>query len=426
MRLLWLLWLFLSPMAIGAAEPLTLKQAISRALENSPDLRVSLAQQEKAHQAYLEARAQFIPNVVVGSGLAATRGFPLSIEGAAPSLFQVNSTALLLNQPQKHAIAESRQMWRAAESGAAARREEIVWKTAAAYLELNKAQRSLEFARREVESAARIEQAVADRVREGREIPLELSRARLAVARHRQRVAALEGQAAVLQTMLLGLTGIPATQSIETVDGSAPALDIPASADAAVERALEAHQELKRLAQEVAARESRVRSERAQRWPQFDLVAQYAVLSRFNNYDRFFRDFERHNAQLGLSLRFTIFDGRRIETRVAQTEAELMQVRAALAAARNDIALAVSRLFRQVQQYEAAREVARLELEVARESLTIALARFEEGRISGQELERARSEESARWIGYLDANFDRERARLDLLRQTGNLSAALR
>lgn len=418
--------LLLLPLATALAEPLTLKQAVQLAVQHHPGLQAAQAQQEKAHQAFREARAQFIPNVVIGSGLAATRGFPLSIEGAAPSLFQVNSTALILNLPQRHAITESREMWRAAESSAAAQRDEIVWRTAAAYLELHKTRRAHEFARREVESATRIEQAVAELVREGREIPLEHTKARLAVARHRQRVAALEGQAAVLETLLRGLTGLPTSRSIETVDETAPVADMPASAEAAIERAVASHQELKRLALEVSAREARVRSERAQRWPQFDLVGQYAILSRANNYDRFFRDFERHNAQLGMSLRLTIFDGKRIETRVGQAGAELAHARAVLAAARNDVTLEAVRLFRKVQQSESAREVAKLELDVARESLSIALARFEEGRITSQQLEQSRTEESARWIGYLDANFELDRARLELLRQTGSLTAALR
>jgi len=421
-----LILLLLLPIAVASAEPLTLKQAVARALEHSPDLKVALAQEDHAQFAYREARAQFVPNLVVGSGLAATRGFPLSIEGAAPSLFQVNSTAMVLNLPQKHAITESRQMWQAASSAADGRREEIAWKTATAYLDLHRSRRALEYARREVESAARIEQAMAEQVREGREIPLELTKARLATARHRQQVAALEGQVAVLEELLRGLTGIPAAQSIETVDGAAPASELPPSAEAAVERALASHPELKRLALEVTAREARVRSEQAQRWPQFDLVAQYAVLSRANNYDRFFRDFERHNAQLGMSLRLNIFDGRRIEARVGQATAEVRQAQAALAAARNNISLEARRLFRVIEQRDAAREVARLELEVARESLNIALARFEEGRISMPELEKARAEESARWIGFLDANLLLESARLDLLRQTGSLLAALR
>ncbi len=414
---------------------LTLQQAVNRAIENSPDLRAAHAQQEKAHEAYREARAQFVPNLVVGSGLAATRGFPLSIEGSAPSLFQVQSSALLLNLPQRHAITESRQMWRAAESGASARGDEIAWRTASVYLELHKTKRSLEFARREVESATRIEQAVAERVREGRDIPLESTKARLAVARLRQRLTALEGQAAVLETTLRGLTGIPAGEPMETVEIAAPLAgqpgaflsgSLPLSVEAAVERAMATHAELKRLALEVEARESRVRSERAQRWPQIDLVGQYAVLTRANNYDRFFRDFERHNAQVGMAMRFTVFDGKRIDARVGQAEAGLMQARAELAAARNDLTVETARAFRQAEQSAAAREVARLELDVARESLNIALARFEEGRIPAQELEQARAEESTRWIGFLDAGFQLDRARLDLLRRTGNLLASLR
>ena len=427
---MFLIVLLLIPVAIAAAEPLTLKEAVSMALQNSPEIRVALAQEDKAQQSYREARSQFIPNLVVGSGLAATSGFPLSIEGAAPSLVQLNSTAKVLNLPQRHAITESRQMRRAASAGAADRREEIAWKTAAAYLELNNVRRSLEYAHREVESAKRIERTVDVRVQEGREIPLELSRARLATARRRQRVTELEGRAAVLAQMLRGLTGIPETQSIETVDNgvvkeAAPSLTTPASAEAALEHTLASSEGLKRLEWEVEAREARVRSERAQRWPQFDLVAQYAVLSRFNNYERFFNDFQRNNFQVGVSMRMNLFDGKRIEARVDQASAGLREARARLAAARNDVAVEVRRLYRQLEQRQAAREVARLELEVARESFTVSLARFEEGRISTRELEQARSEESARWIGFLDGNFALERARLDLLRQTGGLLAAL-
>ena len=425
MRLI--LFLFL-PAAL-LAEPLTLKQAVELALENSPEIRLSAAQQEKAQQSFREARTQFMPNVVVGSGLAGTIGFPLSMEGAAPSLFQFNSSALLFNRPQKHAIEEARLMWQAAGSGAQSRTDEIIWKTAAIYLELDKTRRSLGFARREVESAARLEQVVGAQVQEGREIPLEAAKARLAAARQRQSAADLEAQAGILESALRGLTGIPAGQSIETIETPLPAPPLPAAADAlqsAIERALEDNAELKRLRQEVAARQQRVQSERAQRWPQADLIGQYAVLSRANNYDRFFRDFQRQNAQIGMSLRLTVFDGHRISARVGQAQADLMQAQAALAAARNDLALEVRKACQAVRQRETAREVAKMSLDVARESAGVVLARFQEGRVSARELEQAHSEEAANWLAFLDADFALERARLDLLRQTGGLRAALR
>lgn len=336
---------------------------------------------------------------------------------------------MLFNRPQKYTVEESRQMWVAAGSGREARTDEIVWKTAAAYLELNKVQRSLEFARREVESAARIEQVIAAQVREGREIPLELAKARLALAKDRQSVTMLEGQAAILEATMRALTGIPPTQSIETVETVLPAPEIPASPDAvnaAVDRSLAKNPDLKRLGQEVLAREARVQSERAQKWPQADLVGQYAMLSRTNNYDLFFKTFERHNAQVGMALRFTVFDGKRISARVGQAEADLLQARATLCAARNDTALELRKALQLVRQQEAAREVAKMTLDVARESSNITLARFQEGRVSSRELEQAHAEESADWIAFLDADFAVQRARLDLLRQTGDLRAALR
>lgn len=420
-------WLALA--AVAAAEPLTLKEAISRALQNAPEVRMALAQQEKSRQAWREAKAQFIPSVTIGSGVAATRGFPMSIEGAAPSIFQVVSNSMLFNRPQRYLVGEAQNMWRAAEAGGESRQQEIVWKTAAAYLELNKAQRSLEYARREAASAQRIEDAVAAQVEEGRAIPLDGIRARLASVKQQQAITELEGQIEALQAMLRGLTGMAPGQPIDAVNATLPeaALKLPGQgAEAAVTRAMQANSELRRLALEVDARESRVRAEKAQRWPQLDLVGQYAILSRFNNYDAFFRKFERNNAQLGFSARFSIFDGKKIDARVGQAEADLAQARAALQAARNEVALEIRRAYRQVRQLEGAQEVAKLELNVARESLNITLARFQEGRVPPVDLERSRAEESARWVAFLDANFALERARLDLLRQTGELAAALR
>jgi outer membrane protein TolC len=66
-----------------------------------------------------------------------------------------------------------------------------------------------------------------------------------------------------------------------------------------------------------------------------------------------------------------------------------------------------------------------MSLDVARESAGVVLARFQEGRVSARELEQAHSEEAANWLAFLDADFALERARLDLLRQTGGLRAAL-
>ena len=51
---------------------------------------------------------------------------------------------------------------------------------------------------------------------------------------------------------------------------------------------------------------------------------------------------------------------------------------------------------------------------------------MEEGRATLRQVEQARFAEHEKWIAFVDAQFSLELARLDLLRRTGGLMAALR
>ncbi len=54
--------LLLIPIAIAAPELPTLKETVSMALQNSPAVRMALAQEDKAQQSYPEAQAQLMPS----------------------------------------------------------------------------------------------------------------------------------------------------------------------------------------------------------------------------------------------------------------------------------------------------------------------------------------------------------------------------
>ena len=75
---------------------------------------------------------------------------------------------------------------------------------------------------------------------------------------------------------------------------------------------------------------------------------------------------------------------------------------------------------------EAQRDVARLDLDVAREQLSVNLALLQEGRILLSQVEESRIAESGKWMAFYDAQYAVERARWNLARQTGDLLAALR
>ena len=52
-----------------------------------------------------------------------------------------------------------------------------------------------------------------------------------------------------------------------------------------------------------------MRAQKAARLPTVDLIAQYALFAKFNNYENFFRTFERNNGEIGMSFTVPLFPG---------------------------------------------------------------------------------------------------------------------
>jgi outer membrane protein TolC len=95
--------------APAAGTPLTLADAVRLAIAHAPDVSLADAQGQKAADALRESRATNLPQVVAGTGLAYNNGFPLSIEGSAPSIFQVGMTQSMFNKRNKNLILEAQE-----------------------------------------------------------------------------------------------------------------------------------------------------------------------------------------------------------------------------------------------------------------------------------------------------------------------------
>src|SRR6185369_10015542 len=74
---------------------MNLKQAVEQAIRENPDIIMSRFEEEKAKQSVRNTRDPFAPRITVGSGLAYTSGFPMSIEGSAPSIVQATAVQYL-------------------------------------------------------------------------------------------------------------------------------------------------------------------------------------------------------------------------------------------------------------------------------------------------------------------------------------------
>jgi outer membrane protein TolC len=315
----------------------------------------------------------------------------------------------------------------AAEHVSAGKQEEIAYHAAATYLDFERAWRRLKLAEEQIESLRRVEEATAARVEEGREIQLELSRKRLERARAEQQLADLRAQMELLEATLrrdLNLT--EAVQLTPSPTNTAGALPLPESKQVSRERAASNSPELKRLEASLRAKGFEMEAEKAARLPRVDLVAQYSLLARFNNYDKFFNDFQRHNFQVGMSFEIPLFTGKTVSSRVGRVALETRELRLRHEATESLVELEAERLHQQVRQAEGEMKLARMELDFARESLTVQMALLDEGRVDLEDVERARVEENQAWGSFYDSQYDVQKAKLNLLRQTGELVAALR
>ena len=76
--------------------PMTLRQAVARAIQQNPDVTLARLEEENARHAVGVAKDPFSPRVTVGSGLAYSNGFPLS----APSIVQAHASQYIFNRQQ--------------------------------------------------------------------------------------------------------------------------------------------------------------------------------------------------------------------------------------------------------------------------------------------------------------------------------------
>lgn len=412
-------------MLAAEVHTLSLKQAVDLALKQNPDLLLARFDEVKAQQAIREARDPFHPKLIVGSGLAYTNGFPLSIEGSAPSLIRADATQSLFNRQRSYEVAKVREQARGAGISTQARRDDAALRTALQYLEADRLRRAAEVARRQTESIEKMAEITRIRVAEGRELELENKRtaARLAQARHRARV--LEGAAGMEEEALALLLGFPSGDQVRPIAEERPVLKVPESEDEVTRGALEASKDLRLLQSKMQAAGLDVKANQAARLPRIDLVAQYGLFARFNNYDDFFRRFQRHNGQIGVSFQMPILPGSAAPARAEQAATESARLRLEMAAARSRVSMTARRAFQDLKNAESLREVARLDLEVAREQLAVSMAQYEEGRAALKLVEDARILENERWMAFLDAQFSVEKLRLTVLKDTGDLLAAL-
>jgi outer membrane protein TolC len=401
------------------AEPVTLRHAVELALKHASGAAIAAADEQHASAAFRELRDSYIPQVTLGAGLGWSYGFPLSLEGSAPSLFNVNAQSALIHPELRAFIGAANADSSAASFRSKDQRNQVIQDTVLSYAELEKWEQRLARLHDAEPEARKMVAAVADRVKEGIDSELDGTRARLSEARLRLRVAEAQGAADVLRERLSKLTGLPAA-SIQTQSDSIPALPSSEVDADTRDQAADSSPAVKSAMEHARAQYLRAQGERKSLWPSVDFAAQYALLSTYNNYNQFYTSFQRNNATVGVAIRFPIFNAAQ-RSRAEAADAEALKAKTQADAARNQVSEETLRLQRSVSQMEAARDVAELEYEIAQKNVEAVQTRMNASTGNLHDLDNAMTQASERFIALQDISFELQRSQVGLLRSMGDL-----
>jgi outer membrane protein TolC len=411
--------------ASSAPVALTLKRAIELAMTNSKDIQLAKLQVQAAQDNAQLTRSDFMPNLYAGSGAGYTYGLPETPGGRPPALFSITYTQDIFNGPvrglEKQQLEDVKVQCAVLEDT----KNTVMVRVASGYLEVAKVRHALGLLRAEKDSADKIVEVTKERETEGYELPVEVTKAQLTRAQVQQRILQLEGRQDELEVYLRNQLGLAPEQPIEVTPEDLPGA---AEQEGATLIAMAATNNTNLLAAEsdVKGKEFRLQGEKRGYWPTLQLVAIYDVLAKynFNNYTNITQSFQYNNLNAGVNVNVPIFSSK-TRASVALAEVNLAAAKINLNHTRNQVSADVRQKSRKVQQADAAKEVARLELQLTQQNLAVLQSQFGEGKVNLRDVEKARLDENEKWMAYLDANFQRQQAQLELLKTAGQLDKVL-
>ncbi len=415
----------MTAMAFAAAagpepvEPLSFRKAMELSLEHSGVMGIAAANQFRARKAYEETRNYYIPRLTVGSGLGYSYGFPLTLEGSAPSAVNFTSVQSLLNPSLRQFLKAAKIDWQATSLDVQDKRNAVILDAALAYAELEQLSSKIKTLTEAQSAAEKAESITNQRLQQGVDSKLNLTKSQLVVARIRLRIAEAQGQSDVLREHLSRLTGLPADE-IQVASASMPELPLISQDDDLAALAVANSLTVKQAEEKAKAQEVRAKGEHRELWPTADLATQYAYLARFNNYDLYYAHYVANNFAGGLNIKFPFFNSVQ-KAHAQQADADAIIARKQAELTKNQVSEDALKLQRSLRQLAAARDVAKLEWQVATGDLEGIQGRVDTGNANLRDLQDAQLDVDDKYAGYLDSEFELSRAELQLLRLTGEL-----
>ena len=424
------------PKMLPASEPInpglqqetrtmTVQEVVQMALGHSPEVMIAKAQELRAGEAVRETRSLNRPQLYAGTGLAYNNGFPLSIEGSAPSIFQVAASQSIFSKKNANLIREAEQSMKASSYRTDSARNDLAMKTAWSYYNLHRARQTIALASERLKAAQKQLELVETQFDAGRVRPVDVMLTRTAVMTVEQQLLVAQEEASLGERELRELVGLPDTVSIKTLEPRIDSIILEMDGDALYSKALESTPEILSAEARLKAKKFHVEAEKGESWPRLELISEYALFSRSNNYEDYFNRFTRNNYLLGLSVQVPLFTGSRTKSRVEQSRQEVSEEHYRLQSMKSDLKLNIHRGVGSLRIARSNLELVRSEKEAAQEVLEANKILLESGMISVKDFEDSRMQLQQKELAVLQANEAVFQSKLEILHAAGVIASEI-
>jgi outer membrane protein TolC len=383
------------PQGVATAEPLplSLKEAVERALKYNLGLLLQEESVRAAHGGRWRALADLLPNISAGTSESRqiinlqAYGFPAEPPIIGP--FNVFDARAYLSQPivDLRALNDARAASakeRAEKLGVRSARDLVTLVAVNLYLEAVAASSRIEAAHAQQDTAEAVFKQASDMKQAGVVAGIDVLRAQVQLQNQRQRTIGAENGFEKAKLQLARAIGLPTAQTLTLTDRIpyAPLSDV--SLESALKTALESRADYLAARERLTAAEASHRAAQDERLPTVHMDADYGTIgpSPSDSHSTF---------RVAATLRIPVFDAGRSTGRRLESEAELNRRRAEL----DD--------FRGRVEYDV--RAALLDLRAASQQLEAAQANVI---LAGQELEQARDRYGAGVAGSLEVTQAQE------------------
>jgi outer membrane protein len=402
----------------------SLQEIVHMALERGVSVQLAETEAARTVEAIREAKSASLPSIVTGTGLAYNNGFPLSIEGSAPSIVQVGLSQPIFSSRNRNLIREAEEGSKASLAGPADARNRLTGTAVLLYNDLYEARQAIPLLEEQRSAAAASLRVVEALLQAGKALQQDVTAARVEVAVIEQQMLVMRERARLSEANLREIAGIPGEITIRTATPEIHSELLILAGDDVYRKVRGGHPSILEAEAALRAREFHLEAEKAERNPQIAIIGQYALFSRQNNYQDYFNRFTRNNYLVGLSVQLPIFDGFRTGSRVAQSRREVDAARLRLQQLESELKIGVERGVSDLRIANGAAELARLEAAAAAEKLRLSETLFEAGRIDARDLDGARAQLLAKRLAAIEAERALLASQAALLQAGGMLADA--